>query len=311
MAESGASDLYLTIGSVPSLRTPDGFSSIDTAPLTPVQLNEIVSSILTARQRHEFDKHLEYNMALDGGDFGRFRVNLLKQRQNTALVIRRIVSKIPSFEALHLPPLYGQLALQKMGLVLVVGMTGVGKSTSLAAMVNYRNAQKQGHIITIEDPIEYYHEHQKSIITQREVGVDTKSYASALKNALRQRPDAILIGEIRDREVMEQALTISETGHLCLATIHANNAHQAIDRIVNFFPDDLSAQIRMTLAMNLKAVLSQRLIPTVSGGLTPALEVLLNEGLIRELIQKGESPKSAWRLKKIRQLACRVSINRF
>jgi len=207
------------------------------------------------------------------------------------LVIRRIISKIPAIRDLKLPPVLETLCLEKRGLILLTGMTGSGKSTTLASMVNHRNQRSAGHILTIEDPIEYYHEHNKSVITQREVGVDTESYAVALKNSLRQRPDVILIGEIRDREVMEQALTIAETGHLCLATLHTSNSYQAIERIVNFFPEDQQTQVRLNLSMNLKAIIAQRLLPSIQGGLVPALEVMLNEALIRDLIVKGDYEK--------------------
>ena len=239
----------------------------------------------------QFENEMELNTSMDMGDKGRFRVNVLKQRQVPALVIRRIISKIPSFEDLKLPSILSKLAMEKRGLVLITGITGSGKSTTLASMVDYRNKNAAGHIITIEDPIEYFHEHNQAVVTQREVGVDTESYAIAMKNALRQRPDVILVGEIRDREVMEQALTITETGHLCLATIHTNNAYQAIERVVNLFPEELSGQIRLNLAMNLKAIISQRLIPGKTEELVPAVEIMLNQGLVRELILKGEITK--------------------
>jgi twitching motility protein PilU len=190
-----------------------------------------------------------------------------------------------------LPQVLEKLSLEKRGMILVTGMTGSGKSTSLAAMIDYRNNHEQGHIITIEDPIEYFHEHKKSVVTQREVGVDTESYAIALKNALRQRPDVILVGEVRDREVMEQALTAAETGHLCLATLHTTNTYQSIERIVNLFPEDYHAQIRLNLSMNLRAIISQRLVPSIEGGMTVAIEVMLNQGLVRELIHRGEIGK--------------------
>lgn len=236
MREMGASDLYLTCGSPPTLRVDDQLQYIDDVNLTEETVSNIISNLLTARQQREYEVKMELNTALDMGQYGRFRVNVYKQRQLPGLVIRRIISKISSLEELRLPPVLAGLATQKRGLILVTGMTGSGKSTTLASMLNYRNERQQGHILTIEDPIEYYHEHKKSVVTQREVGVDTESYNVALKNALRQRPDVILIGEIRDQEVMEQALTIAETGHLCLATLHTNNAYQAIERVVNFFP---------------------------------------------------------------------------
>jgi twitching motility protein PilU len=291
MGKKNASDLYLTVGCPPTLRAPSGLSTIGEKAIENDHVNAILSTVLSPKQLMDFEKDMEANTSLDMGEHGRFRINAMKQRQQTALVIRRIVTEIPNFEQLKLPPIYADLIMERRGLILVVGMTGSGKSTSLASMIDYRNTKESGHIVTIEDPIEYYHEHKKSIVTQREVGVDTHSYASALKNALRQRPDVILVGEVRDRDVMEQALTASETGHLCLATIHANNAYQAIERVVNFFPKDQITQVRMNLAANLKAILSQRLIPSKDGALVPVLEVMLNQGLIRELILKGEINK--------------------
>ncbi len=291
MNEREASDLYLTVGFPPTLRGDDGLVGIAEDVLSPNDINEILTSMLTARQRRDFDTHMELNTALDMGEYGRFRVNVLRQRQFPALVIRRIVSEIPSFSALRLPNILESLAMEKRGLILVTGMTGSGKSTTLAAMIDKRNQSSTGHIITIEDPIEFFHEHKGCVVTQREVGVDTESFATAMKNSLRQRPDVILVGEIRDREVMEQALAIAETGHLCLATIHTNNSYQAIERIVNLFPEDLHNQIRLNLSMNLKGIISQRLLPSVKGGLVPAIEVMINQGLVRDLILKGEIGK--------------------
>ncbi len=291
MNDHKASDLYLTVNHAPTLRTEKGFVDLDKKPLTHDDINNILNTVLTARQKRDYESQMELNTSLDMGRYGRFRLNALRQRQFPALVIRRIISKIPSFADLRLPKILEKLSMEKRGLVLLTGMTGSGKSTTLAAMVDYRNATEEGHIITIEDPIEYYHEHRKSVVTQREVGVDTESYAIALKNALRQRPDLILVGEIRDREVMEQALTSAETGHLCLATIHTSNSYQAIERIVNFFPEDYASQIRLNLSVNLKAIVSQRLLPSIDGGMVPAIEVMLNQGLVRDLILKGEITK--------------------
>lgn len=291
MNDHKASDLYLTVGFAPTLRTEKGFVHLGESVLTQEEIGEILNSVLTPRQRREYDSHMELNTSLDMGKYGRYRMNVLRQRQLPALVIRRIVSKIPNFEELRLPKIMEKISLEKRGLILLTGMTGSGKSTSLAAMIDYRNEREEGHIITIEDPIEYHHDHKKSVITQREVGVDTESYSIALKNALRQRPDVILVGEIRDREVMEQALAASETGHLCLATIHTSNSYQAVERIINFFPEDHADQIRLNLSANLKAIISQRLIPSIDGGMVPAIEVLLNQGLVRELILKGEVSK--------------------
>lgn len=291
MNERGASDLYLTNGFKPSLRIENHLELIGDTVLNEEIIQEILSSILTARQMRDFESKMELNTALDMGEYGRFRVNVFRQRQMPGLVIRRIISKIPSLAELKLPNVLSQMAMEARGLVLVTGMTGSGKSTTLASMLNYRNERTEGHILTIEDPIEYYHEHKKSVVTQREVGVDTESYFIALKNALRQRPDVILIGEIRDREVMEQALTIAETGHLCLATLHTNNAYQAIERIVNFFPEEFHNQTRLNLSMNLKSIISQRLLPSQLGGQVPALEILVNQALIREQIQSGDYEK--------------------
>lgn len=291
MSQRQASDLYLTVGFPPTLRIEGRLFPIKQVPLKAEDLNEILASVLTARQRREFEASMELNTSIDLGSGKRFRVNVLRQRQHPALVVRRIISKIPSFSELRLPETLGRLVMLRRGLILLTGMTGSGKSTTLASMVDYRNELEEGHIITIEDPIEYYHEHKKSVVTQREVGVDTESYGVAMKNALRQRPDVILVGEIRDREVMEQAIISSETGHLCLATLHTNNAYQAIDRIVNFFPEEYHQQVRLNLSLNLKAIISQRLIPTKDGALTVATEVMLNEGLVKELILENKITK--------------------
>lgn len=291
MGRQNATDLYLTIGVAPTLRIDDQLVPISDKPMDVAQMNDVLSNILTTRQRRDFEMRMELNTAIDLGPHGRFRVNIFQQRLQSALVIRRIISRIPSFDELRLPAILEKLSLTKRGLILVTGMTGSGKTTTLASMVDYRNTHAPGHILTIEDPIEYFHDHKKSVVAQREVGVDTESYAIALKNALRQRPDVILVGEIRDREVMEQALTAAETGHLCLSTIHTNNAYQAIERIVNMFPEEAASQIRNSLAMNLRAIISQRLIRTIHGGLAVAMEVMLNEGLVRDLIFEGKINK--------------------
>lgn len=291
MNEMGASDLYLTVGYPPTLRIENEMHKLRKDPLEMNEIQEILSEILTSKQQRDFESTLELNTALDMGQHGRFRVNVMRQRQMPGLVIRRIISRIPTFEELRLPPILASLAMEKRGLVLVTGMTGSGKSTTLASMINHRNEREQGHIITIEDPIEYYHEHKQCVITQREVGVDTESFARAMKNALRQRPDVILVGEIRDREVMEQAMTTAETGHLCLATLHTNNAYQAIERIVNFYPEEFHNQVRLNLSMNLKAIISQRLLPCIQGGMAPAFEIMLNQGFVRELILEGKIEK--------------------
>lgn len=291
MAESKASDLYLTVGVPPTMRNNNEFFPLSEINLSDEDIEQMMGEVLTNRQRRDFENQMELNVAFDMGEKGRFRINILRQRQHNAMVIRRITSEIPSFEELHLPQLMERLAMAKRGLILLCGVTSSGKSTSLASMIDYRNASSPGHIITIEDPVEYYHHHKKSIVTQREVGIDTESYNIALKNALRQKPDVILIGEIRDAEVMEQALQAAETGHLCLATLHTNNTSQAIERIINFFPKERQQQLRLALAMNLRAVIGQRLVKKKGGGLTLALEVLLNEAFIRELILNGQTHK--------------------
>jgi len=288
MVDHKGSDLYLTVGFPPTLRSESKFVPLAKEKLKLEDIHDILNAVLTNRQKRDYEAALELNASLDMGPHGRFRINALRQRQFPALVIRRIVSGIPSFADLRLPSILENLSMEKRGLVLLSGMTGSGKSTTLAAMIDHRNTRQEGHIITIEDPIEYYHDHKKSVVTQREVGVDTDSYATAMKNALRQRPDVILVGEIRDREVMEQALMSSETGHLCLATIHTNNAYQAIERVVNLFPEEQIQQIRLNLSANLKAIVSQRLVQSINGSLVPAIEVMLNQGLIRELILKGD-----------------------
>lgn len=293
MGRQNATDLYLTVGVPPMLRTGDRLLPIMDVPIDAVQMNDILSNVLTTRQRRDFEMRMELNTAIDMGAHGRFRINIFQQKLQPALVIRRIISRIPTFSELNLPLILEKLAMTKRGLILLTGMTGSGKSTTLASMIDYRNTHSQGHIITIEDPIEYYHEHKKSVLTQREVGVDTESYAVALKSALRQRPDVILVGEVRDRDVMEQALTAAETGHLCLSTIHTNNAYQAIERIVNFFPEEAAPQVRNNLAMNLRAIISQRLVRRIDGGVAVALEIMLNEGLVKELILEGKIAKIA------------------
>ncbi|MBY0430121.1 MAG: PilT/PilU family type 4a pilus ATPase [Rhodospirillales bacterium] len=288
MVARGGSDLYLTYGAPPSLRDDSGLFRMDPAPLDDAYLSAIIEDICSPKLRQDFERDCELNMAMDVEEVGRFRVNIFKQRQHSGLVIRRITTTIPTIAQLNLPVLLGDLCCEKRGLVIVVGGTGSGKSTSLAAMIDYRNKREPGHIITIEDPIEYVHEHQQCIVTQREVGIDTASFEIALKNALRQKPDVILVGEIRDKEIMEHAINIAETGHLCLATLHANNANQAIERIVNFFEQEQHHTVLLNLSLNLRGILSQRLVPTVDGKRAAALEILLNQGLIKDLVRKGE-----------------------
>ena len=291
MVQKQASDLYLSVGVAPTLRIDNEFLKMGDVLLKEDDIQEILNEVLTSRQRREFDGNMELNLAFDMGKEGRFRVNVLRQRQHTGMVVRRITSEIPSFEDLKLPKIFETLALEKRGLIMVSGVTSSGKSTSLAAMADFRNRTRPGHIITIEDPIEYYHEHKMGIVTQREIGIDTVSYNIALKNALRQKPDVILVGEVRDYEVMEQTITAAETGHLCLATIHTNNASQAVERIINFFPEDRQQQIRIALSMNLRAIIAQRLIRGIDGHMVVALEIMLNEALIKELILKGDTTK--------------------
>ena len=291
MIQRHATDLYLTVGVPPTLRIDNELHPLADAPLQEEDMQVMLNEVLTSRQRREFDSNMELNLAFDMGQEGRFRVNVLRQRQHTGMVIRRITSLIPSFADLRLPKIMESLAMEKRGLILISGVTSSGKSTSLASMIDHRNRTLGGHIITIEDPIEYYHEHKKGIVTQREIGIDTTSYSVALKNALRQKPDVILVGEIRDAEVMEQAITAAETGHLCLATIHTTNASQAVERIINFFPEERHHQIRIALSMNLRAIVAQRLVRSMKGDMVVALEVLLNEALIKELILKGDTTK--------------------
>jgi twitching motility protein PilU len=289
MIRRAATDLYLTVGMPPTLRVDNDLQPVGETALQEEDMQVMLNEVLTSRQRREFDSNMELNLAFDMGKEGRFRVNVLRQRQHTAMVIRRITSLIPSFDELRLPKIMESLALEKRGLILVSGVTSSGKSTSLASMIDYRNRNVGGHIITIEDPIEYYHEHRKGIVTQREIGIDTATYSVALKNALRQKPDVILVGEIRDAEVMEQALAAAETGHLCLSTIHTNNASQAVERIINLFPEERHNQVRIALSMNLRAIIAQRLVRTLKGDLAVAIEIMLNEALIKELILKGDT----------------------
>ncbi|MDE1151898.1 MAG: PilT/PilU family type 4a pilus ATPase [Micavibrio sp.] len=291
MIKQQASDLYVTVGVPPTLRITGNLVPLGDQPLQEEDVQAMLNEVLTSRQRREFDSNMELNLAFDMGKEGRFRVNVLRQRQHTGMVIRRITSQIPSFDQLRLPKIMETLACEKRGLIMVSGITASGKSTSLASMIDFRNTNLGGHIITIEDPIEYYHEHKKGVITQREIGIDTNSYQIALKNALRQKPDVILVGEVRDPEVMEQTITAAETGHLCLATIHTNNAAQAIERITNFFPEDRQQQVRIALSLNLRAIIAQRLVRAITGDLVIVLEILLNEALIKDLILKGDTTK--------------------
>lgn len=283
-----ATDLYLTLGCAPTFRIADTLVHMEEGVLDAAALEDMITQILSPDQRAEFEGTLEFNTGFALRDVARFRINVMRQRLHPAIVIRRIQTEIPSLSSLNLPNVYADIMLEKRGLVLVVGPTGSGKTTSLAAMVGHRNRSLPGHIITIEDPIEYVHTHDQCIISQRDVGLDTYSFSIALKNTLRQRPDVVVIGEIRDREVMEQAMYFSETGHLCLATLHASNASQTIDRIINFFPEDRHHQVLLNLSLNLKAVFSQRLVENLKGGKAIANEILLNNGLIKQLIENGK-----------------------
>ena len=285
----GGSDLFITVGAPPSMKVDGKMIPVTNQPLTASHAQVLVRSIMNDKQSKEFEETQECNFAISLPNVSRFRVNAFAQRGSSGMVLRVINSEIPKFEGLQLPPVLREIAMTKRGLVIFVGGTGSGKSTSLAAMVGYRNENSFGHIITIEDPIEFVHKHKNCIITQREVGVDTDDYEIALKNTLRQAPDVILIGEIRDREAMEHAIAFAETGHLCLSTLHANSTNQALDRIINFFPDERRDQLLMDLSLNLKSVISQRLLPTKdSEGRVPAVEVLLNTPLMADLIFKGE-----------------------
>jgi twitching motility protein PilU len=292
MAHKKASDLFITAGVAPSMKVHGRIGPIAQQPLTGAQARDIVLSVMSPPQREEFEKTHECQFALQATGIGRFRVSAFYQRNNVGMVLRRIETKIPTIESLHLPPIIKSLAMTKRGLVLFVGATGSGKSTSLAAMLGYRNLNSTGHIISIEDPIEYVHKHEGCIITQREVGIDTDSWDNALKNTLRQAPDVILIGEVRTREGMDYAIAFAETGHLCLATLHANNANQAMDRILHFFPEDRRPQLLMDLSLNLKGIVAQQLIPTPDGkGRRVAVEVLLGTPLAQDYIRKGEIHK--------------------
>lgn len=288
MVEKGASDLFFTVGAAPHLKVEGITAPINDSRLNHQQMNDIVKAVLTPEEEREFDEHLELNKALSVPGVGRFRINIFRQRSEKAMVARYIKATIPPLEDLRLPPILKTIINEVRGLVLVVGSTGSGKSTTLASMLDYRNQTHQGHILTIEDPIEFLHKHKKSLVDQREVGLDTLSYANALKNAMREAPDVILIGEIRDRETMNHAIAYAETGHLCISTLHANNANQSLDRIINFFPEDAKSQILMDLSLNLRAIISLRLIPDINGTRAPAVEILLNSPYISDLIEKGK-----------------------
>lgn len=288
MVDQNASDLYLTVDLPPMYRIEGVVQKIGETPLTNEQLETLANEVMREKQRKEFAETMEMNLALYYPELGRFRVNIFRQRGNVGFVLRQIKVEIKTIDELGLPPIIKTLAMSKRGLVLFVGATGSGKSTSLAAMIDYRNSTAPGHIVSVEDPVEFVHRHKQCVITQREVGFDTHSFSNALKNTLRQAPDVILIGEIRDTETMEAAIAFAETGHLCLGTLHANNANQAIERIMNFFPSERHAQIYLQLSLNLRAIVSQRLVRGVDGKRVAALEVMMDTPRIRDLIKNGE-----------------------
>ncbi|HEC16697.1 MAG TPA: PilT/PilU family type 4a pilus ATPase [Sedimenticola sp.] len=288
MVQKNASDLFFSTGAPPNLKAEGHTMPIGDTRMAAGQVRKLAYSIMTDDQIKEFESTMEGNLAISIQGLGRFRVNVFRQRGDAAMVIRYIKGDIPSPEDLNLPPILKDLIMEPRGLILVVGSTGSGKSTSLASMIDYRNQNATGHILTIEDPVEFLHTHKKSVVDQREVGLDTASYEVALKNAMREAPDVILIGEIRDRATMQHAIAYAETGHLCISTLHANNANQALDRIVNFFPDSAHQQLFMDLSLNLKAVISQRLVKGIDGKRVPAVEIMLLTTYVSELIQKGE-----------------------
>lgn len=289
MQDKGASDLFISAGVAPSIKINGQMLPMSSNALSPEQAREVVLGVMNDQQRREFVRDKECNFAISSRGIGRFRVSAFYQRNLVGMVLRRIETNIPSSDDLGLPEIVKELAMTKRGLIIFVGATGTGKSTSLASMIGHRNENSRGHIITVEDPIEFVHQHRGCIVTQREVGIDTESFEVALKNMLRQAPDVIMIGEVRTREAMEQAITFAETGHLCLCTLHANNANQALDRIIHFFPADRHPQLWMDLSLNLKAMIAQQLIPTRDGqGRRACVEILLNTPLASDLIRKGD-----------------------
>ena len=304
MADKGASDVFFTTGAPVSIKIEGRIHPINKQDmLKPGDVQELANDIMSPEQRATFAKEMEMNLAVALANVGRFRVNIFRQRGEAAMVIRYIKTDIPTLEQLNLPPVMNRLITSKRGLVLMVGSTGSGKSTSLAAMIDYRNDTMSGHILTIEDPIEFIYKHKKSLVNQREIGLDSLSYHNALREAMREAPDMILIGEIRDRATMEYAIAYAETGHLCVSTLHANNANQALDRIINFFPTDAHNQLLMDLSLNLKALVSQRLMPREQGrGRVAAVEILLNTPLIADMIFKGEVGEMKELMKRSREL---------
>ncbi len=301
--ERNGSDLFIAPDFPPAIKIDGAIQPQSNQPLTAAHTLAIARAVMNDRQAAEFEATKECNFAISPANIGRFRVNAYRAKGGVSLVFRTIPDTIPTLDSLRLPAILKEVALVKRGLVIFVGGTGTGKSTSLAALIDWRNEHSRGHIITIEDPIEFLHPHKKCLVSQREIGIDTDSWEIALKNALRQAPDVIMMGEIRDRDTMEYAIAFSETGHLCLATLHANSTNQALDRIINFFPEDRRQQLLMDLSLNLKAIVSQRLIPRASGtGRVAAVEILLNSPLIAELIFKGEIPEIKEVMKRSREL---------
>lgn len=288
MAEKGASDMFLSTGAPVNIKTEGLLQPVSDAPLSPGECRDIAYGLMDAAQVAEFEREKELNIAISVPECGRFRVNVFQQRGEVGLVIRAIRSDIPTIEELQLPTVLKDIIMAPRGLVLIVGSTGSGKSTTLASMIDHRNSTTTGHILTIEDPIEYLHRHKLSVVNQREVGLDTHSFHAALKNAMREAPDVILIGEIRDAETMDAAIAFAETGHICLATLHSNNADQTIERILNFFPEGAHKNVLMNLALNMKAIVSQRLVLGVDGRRMPATEVLINTPMIRDLLRRGQ-----------------------
>ena len=303
MISKKASDLFVTAGFPPAFKLDGKVVPVSNQTLTPTHTADLARSIMNDRQAAEFEATRECNFAISPPGIGRFRVNAFMQQGRVGLVLRVITSTIPKFEDLGLPAVLKDVAMTKRGLVIFVGATGSGKSTSLAALIGYRNENSYGHIITVEDPVEFVHEHKNCIVTHREVGVDTESWHTALKNTLRQAPDVILIGEVRDRETMDYAIAFAETGHLAMCTLHANNANQALDRIINFFPEERRPQLLMDLSLNLKGIVSQRLIPRREGkGRVAAVEVLLNSPLVTDLVFKGDVHEIKEVMKKSREM---------
>lgn len=303
MAEKKGTDLFITTGMQPSMKLNGELVQLSNSTLSPDMANDIIFGIMNEEQEQEFRQKRECNFALSAPGVGRFRVSAFYQRNQVGMVLRRIEFDVPRLETLNLPSIISELAMEKRGLILFVGATGTGKSTSLAAMIQYRNENSRGHIICIEDPIEFMHQHKSCIVTQREVGIDTDSFEIALKNTLRQSPDVIMIGEVRSRETMEYALAFAETGHLCLATLHANNANQALERVINFFPQERHNQIWMDLSLNLKSIVAQQLVPTIDGkSRKGVIEVLLNTPLVSDMVRKGNVPGLKDIMKKSREL---------